>query len=329
MGNSVKSPMVSSSKYLGIDIGGTAIKYGIVTLDGEVLGTAEYPVAFDGYETPIGVTLRKTSQAFLEDNHIAPEDLSGIGVSATGQIDSHRGMVAGVGGNIKNWVDTEIKQDLEKIFHLPVTVVNDANCVALGEQWIGGAKGKENVIVITIGTGVGGGIIQGGEVLLGDKGFAGELGHFSIDRNGVDCTCGNKGCYEQYASMTALVRKIRAQLPLKSCPEMTVEQVNGRAIFDELTKGNLEASQLVEEWIADIVSGIVSLVHIFNPELILIGGGVSKQEELFISKVREQVIAKTMHNFGKDLKVEAAILGNHAGLVGAVYFLIQSLNSQE
>lgn len=324
----MKSPIKSSSRYLGIDIGGTAIKYGIVTADGEVLEAAEYPVAFDGYETPIGVTLLKTSQEFLDDNHILAEDLSGIGVSATGQIDTYRGMVAGVGGNIKNWVDTEIKQDLEEQFHLPVTVVNDANCVALGEQWIGAAKGKENVIVITIGTGVGGGIIQGGEVLLGDKGFAGELGHFSIDRNGVACTCGNKGCYEQYASMTALVRKIRAHLPLNSCPEMTDEQVNGRVIFEEVANGNLEITQFVEEWIADIVSGIVSLVHIFNPELILIGGGVSKQEELFVSKVREQVKDKTMHNFGKDLKVEAAILGNHAGLVGAVYFLNQALNSQ-
>ncbi len=310
-------------KYLGIDIGGTAVKYGIVTEDGTVLQRAEYPVAFDGYKTPIGDTVLKTSKDFLEVCHMGMDELSGIGVSATGQIHTKAGTVEGSGGNIINWVGTNLKQKLEAQFQVKTTVVNDANCVAIGEQWMGAAKGKDNVIVVTIGTGVGGGIIQNGEVLLGNQGFAGELGHFSIDRNGPTCTCGNRGCYEQYASMTALVRMVREQLPLKDYPLDTKEKIDGREIFAAVESGNDEMIALVEQWITDIAAGLVSLTHIFNPELILLGGGVSKQEELFIAKLREKVLEKVMVNFGRQLEVKAAKLGNHAGLVGAVSYLIQ------
>lgn len=311
-------------KYLGIDIGGTAVKYGIVTEDGTVLQTVEYPVAFDEYVTPIGKTVLKTSKEFLDTCHIGADEIVGIGVSATGQIHTKAGRVDGSGGNIINWVGTNLKQDLEAQFHVETTVVNDANCVAIGEQWIGAAKGKENVIVVTIGTGVGGGIIQNGKVLLGNQGFAGELGHFSIDRNGRTCTCGNKGCYEQYASMTALVRGVKEQLPLHSYPTLTKESVNGREIFIAVEAGNAEIIAIVDQWITDIATGLISLTHIFNPELILIGGGVSKQEELFIVKLREKVLEKVMVNFGKELQIEAAKLGNLAGLVGAVCYCLHS-----
>lgn len=312
-----------TKKYLGIDMGGTAIKYGIVTEEGAVLHTGEYPVAFDGYETSMGTTLRKTSRAFLEAQQIEMRALSGIGVSATGQIDVKRGYVAGAGGNIKNWIGTELKGDLETQFGLPVTVINDANCVAIGEQWVGAARNRNNVIVITVGTGVGGGIIQNGQVLLGHQGFAGELGHFSIDRNGRVCSCGNKGCYEQYASMTALIRKVKANGPFEDNPDLKEDAINGRVIFEEVAKGNKALSALVDEWIMDVVAGMISLVHIFNPELILIGGGVSKQETLFIAKVRAKVKEQVMENFGKELEIEAATLGNQAGVVGAVHYFLQ------
>lgn len=309
--------------YLGIDIGGTAVKYGIVSADGTLLCEEQYEVAFDGYQTPILDTVLKTSQTFLQSYGIAPCDLNGIGVSATGQIDSVRGVVAGVGGNIINWKDAPIKQALEAQYKLPVTVVNDANCVALGEQWIGAAKGCKNVIVITVGTGLGGGIIMDGQVLLGQAGYAGELGHFSIAKDGRECTCGNKGCYEQYASMTALIRSVREQMPLQELPQLKKEEVNGKLIFELVEKGDDQITSIVEAWIQDIAVGLVSLTHIFNPELILIGGAVSTQETLFIEKVRKKVCALTMANFGENLRIERASLGNHAGLIGAVSYFIQ------
>ena len=308
-------------KYLGIDIGGTAVKMGIVTERGEILNKYSHDVAFDSYETPIFETVKKVIEIFLKDSNISANDLSGIGVSATGQIDSNIGSVAGVGGNIKNWCGTEIKKELEKIYNLKTTVVNDANCMVIGEQWLGGARGYKNVIGITIGTGVGGGIIVDSKILLGSIGIAGELGHFSIDTNGKTCTCGNVGCYERYASMTALIKEVKENYEKLGNVSFSKEEVNGLVIFNELEK-NKELQKIVNEWIQNISKGLISLTHIFNPEIILIGGGVSKQEKLFIEPLREIVLNKVMKKFSQNLKVEAAMLGNDAGLVGAVYYNI-------
>lgn len=311
--------------YFGIDIGGTAVKYGVVEANGEVVASAEYPVCFDGYETPILETVLRTSEEFLDHIGYDRTKLEGIGVSATGQIDSMHGIVAGVGGNIKNWEGAKLQECLTKQFELPVQVVNDANCVALGEKWLGNAKGCHHAIVITIGTGVGGGIIVNDQILLGSLGFAGELGHFSIHQDGVPCTCGNQGCYEQYASMTALVKKVKAKLPLAPQPALSAEEVNGKVIFDLCAKGEPVILKVVDEWIDSIVDGLVSLVHVFNPERILIGGGVSVQEELFIEPIRQKMKGRVMPNFMRSLTIERAALGNQAGLVGAVYYLQQQL----
>lgn len=310
-------------KYLGIDIGGTAVKMGIVTESGEILSKSSYDVAFDGYETPIIETVKKGIDIFLNESNISVKELNGIGVSATGQIDSNIGSVVGVGGNIKNWCNTEIKKELELIYNVRTTVVNDANCMVIGEQWLGGAKGYKNVIGITIGTGVGGGIIVDSKILLGSIGIAGELGHFSIDANGRECTCGNVGCYERYASMTALVKEVKENYEKLGEVSFAKEEVNGLVIFTELEK-NKELQNIVNGWIENISKGLISLTHIFNPEIILIGGGVSKQEKMFIEPIREIVLSKVMSKFGENIKVEAAMLGNDAGLIGAVYYNIQS-----
>ena len=196
-------------KYLGIDIGGTSVKLGLVTDKGKILASDNYEVAFDNYKTPIFETVKKSIERFLKDNSINKNELMGIGVSATGQVNSNTGVIVGVGGNIKNWCNTEIKKELEEIYNLKTTVINDANSMVIGEQWIGKAKNYKNIIGITIGTGVGGGIIVNSNVLLGNIGIAGELGHFSINSNGKVCTCGNICCYEQYASMTALIKNVK------------------------------------------------------------------------------------------------------------------------
>ena len=148
--------------YLGIDIGGTAVKLGIVNEAGAVLAKAEESVSFDGYRTPILTTVLKAAQAFLAAQSVPAESLAGIGVSATGQIDSRKGIVAGTCGNLPNYIGAPIKAELEKTFGLPVTVANDANCMTLGEVWVGGAQGYTDVIGVTLGTGVGGGILTGG-----------------------------------------------------------------------------------------------------------------------------------------------------------------------
>lgn len=304
--------------YLGVDIGGTAVKYGLVGEDGKVNCLEEFPVDFDGYETPILDTVLKTSKQYLGKHLKNKECLSGIGIAATGQINTYEGIVAGTCGSIKNWDKSRIRDEFIKNFHLPCTVINDANSVALGEMWTGNAKGYSDFAVITVGTGIGGGIVTDGKILQGRMGFGGEIGHMVIAKNGTGCTCGNKGCLEQYASVTALIRRVAGRRP-----DLAAEKLSGRLIFDMAQNGHQEISAILTEWIEDISTGIISLVHLLNPQLILVGGGVSARQELFIKPLREKVKSGLMPNFSENLQLKAAALGNAAGVIGAVYYLRQ------
>ena len=299
-----------SKIYLGVDIGGTAVKLGLVDETGRVLARAERSVSFDGYKTPILDTVTAAIREFLAP-HDAPA-LAGIGVSATGQIDSRRGVVAGTCGNFPGWIGVDIKGTLERAFDLPVTVANDANCMLLGEVWVGAAQGYTDVIGVTLGTGVGGGILTGGHLLEGARGLGGELGHFRLHAlDGVACTCGAIGCYERYAATTALVRN--AQHAGLGLPD-------GRAIFEAAAAGDARTLAVVNAWVGEIAQGLAGLVHIFNPQLILIGGGVSAQQELLIDPLAAKVCASVMPAFAEGLELKSAALQNDAGLVGAVYY---------
>ena len=303
-------------QYFGIDIGGTAVKLGIVDETGKVLCKGEQSVNFDGYQTPVLDTVRKAAKEFLTAQAIPVENLSGIGVSATGQIDSRKGIVAGTCGNFPNYIGSPIKAALEQDFGLPVTVANDANCMTLGEVWVGGAQGYTDVIGVTLGTGVGGGILTGGRLLEGARGLGGELGHFRTHAlDGVFCTCGASGCWERYAATTALVRGAQPRNP---------KWKDGRAIFESAHAGDPTILALLDDWTDEIAQGLAGMVHIFNPQLILIGGGVSAQQELLIDPVARKVRASVMPAFAEGLEIRAAQLHNDAGMVGAVYYFRQS-----
>ena len=178
-------------QYLAIDIGGTAVKLGIVDETGAVGSKAEESVNFDGYQTPVLTTVLKAAKAFVETQNIDVNTLEGVGVSATGQIDSRKGIVAGTCGNFPNYINSPIQAELERLFGLPVTVANDANCMTLGEVWVGGAKGYTDVIGVTLGTGVGGGILTGGRLLEGARGLGGELGHYRTPAPAVPPAAGS------------------------------------------------------------------------------------------------------------------------------------------
>lgn len=306
-------------QYFGVDIGGTEVKLGIINNEGTIIASKNYAVAFDDYVTPILETVKKAMVHFLDEQNIPASTLAGIGVSATGQVDAYLGKVIGTGGNIKNYCGAEIKKELEDMFQLPCHVMNDANCMLLGEVWKGAAKGVQNVVAFTVGTGVGGGILVDGHMLLGKRGIAGEIGHFSIKKDGIPCACGNAGCFERYASTTALIERVQAL----HLPELEGIELTGKVIFDYAHKQHPEITRIIEAWIHDIVSGCVSLVHIFNPELVVIGGGVSKQEALFIQPIQKEIAKRVMPRFQEDVQVCAAQLGNLAGIMGAVYNFIQ------
>jgi hypothetical protein len=313
---------MSDKLYLGVDIGGTAAKLGLVDEEGRIISSVnEYPVKFDDYETPIIETVVKSVRHFMDENNKNFAEIAGIGVSATGGINTKLGIVEGSAGHIKNWEGTNIRSRLESEFGVKTAVLNDANAAALGEMWKGAAIGKENVVVMTIGTGVGGGIIVDSKILLGRKGFAGEIGHIPVNVDGEDCSCGNKGCIEHYGSTSALVRNVKEAVISGEIKGIEAGKVDGRLIFKEVAAGNDTVKKYVDEWISYISATLVGLVHIFNPEMIILGGGVSRQKELFVDKVRERVLHGVMPNFAIGLTVEAAKLGNDAGIIGAVRFI--------
>lgn len=303
---------MNQKQYLAIDIGGTSVKLGVVDETGAVLAKAEESVSFDGYETPILTTVLKAAKTFGNGQGLSPASFVGVGVSATGQIDSRTGTVVGTCGNVPHYIGSPIKAELEALFGLPVTVANDANCMCLGEVWVGGAKGYTDVIGVTLGTGVGGGILTGGRLLEGARGLGGELGHFRLHAlDGVACTCGAIGCYERYAATTALVRDAQ---------KMGLDAPDGRAIFEAAAAGDARTLAVLNRWISEIAQGLAGLVHIFNPQLILIGGGVSAQQALLIDPLAAQVRKSIMPAFAEGLELKAAALQNDAGLVGAVYY---------
>ena len=316
---------MADKMYLGIDIGGTAVKFGLVDEEGRMASyVLEYPVKFDDYETPIIETVVNSAKLFMENNNMEFAKLSGIGVSATGGINSKLGIVEGSAGHIKNWKGTNIKERLENEFGVHTAVLNDANAAALGEMWKGAARGRENVVVMTVGTGVGGGIIVDSKILLGRKGFAGEIGHIPVNVHGEGCSCGNKGCIEHYGSTSALVRNVKKAVISGEIRGISPHDVDGRLIFKEVAAGNEAVIKRVNEWIGYISAALVGLVHTFNPEMVIVGGGVSRQKKLFVDKVREKVLNGVMPNFAEGLTVEAAELGNDAGIIGAVSFVKQS-----
>ena len=314
--------------YLGIDIGGTAVKMGFLTGKGEILETSDANVAFDGYETPILQTVKKEAVAFCDRFFSAhPEERErfvAAGVSATGQIDMEHGVVTGAAEHIRNWKGSRIAEELEAVLRVPVRVGNDANCAALGEYWIGAARGEENVIAFTVGTGVGGGIIADGRLLLGAQGIAGELGHMIIRGDGERCSCGNRGCLERYGATSALIRMVSAGVEEGRIPRFS-EEISGRTIFAELQRnGNCGTlAETVHSWITYLADGLVGLVHIFNPSMILIGGGVSAQEELFVRPLSKMVTERVMPSYREGLRIEKALLGNEAGMAGAVYLCLE------
>ena len=297
---------------LSMDIGGTAVKLGLVDEEGRIHGKREASVHFDGYKTPILTTAIREARAFLRERNIPIE---GIGVSATGQIDTRERTVVGTNGKIPGYEGTQIGRELEEAFGLPVTALNDANAAALGECFAGRAKGMEDVVMLTLGTGVGGGVIIGGKIYGGMRGIAGELGHFTLYQDGEPCPCGKRGCYENYASATALVRAAQ-----RAAGETDMD---GRTVFGRAAQGDARMLGVISRWLDDVAAGITGLVHIFNPRMVLIGGGISAQEKLLIEPLRQRVLSQVMPRFAQGLCLERASLSNDAGLIGAACFFMQ------
>lgn len=302
-------------KYLGIDIGGTFIKIGIVDGEGNVSLRREVPIDRSGNEAVMD-TLFRGIDGTLSDSGLEPSGFEGFGVSSAGCIDTVRGCIAENGGNVPNWSFTSVTGPLSERYNVRSAIANDGNCVALAESWIGAAKGVRDVVCVVLGTGVGGGIISGGRLIEGTHGFGGEIGHFPTHAELL--MTGDKWAshYETFASTNALVKRSQSA---------GLEWTNGRQVFNAAEEGDEDALKILDGWTDEIAAGITGFVHIFDPETVLIGGGVSAQTELLVKPVRAKVLAAVTPDMAAGLEIKAAELGNNAGMIGAVKYLIDRI----
>ncbi len=296
---------------VAIDIGGTEIKYSLISKIGELKESHKILT-----ESHLGVNLLLEKIYKIIDSYLKKNNLLGIAISSTGQIDGTMGKVIGGNPIIPGWIGTNLVEILEKKYDLPTILENDVNCAAIGELWTGAAKGEKNFICLTLGTGIGGGLVLNGELFRGENNVAGEFGHIQIERNGVPCSCGKTGCYEKYASTSALVEMV-----LKKTGNLK----NGKEIFHEMKLGNKLYEEIVLEWIDYITDGLSTLIYIFNPSLILLGGGVSKQKSYFLNMINKSLDTKITGNFRKNLRIEVTKNDNNAGVLGATYLLLKKI----
>ena len=288
---------------LAIDIGGTMIKYGLVSSDGEILSTNKIETeAEKGLENILN-KIDNIFKRYKENNPV------GIAVSGTGQINGMIGKVIGGNPIIPNWIGTNLVKILEEKYNLPIVLENDVNCVALGEKWVGAGKDLSNFICLTIGTGIGGGIILNNQLFRGENFVAGEFGHILI----------KKGEFEQFASTTALIRLVK---------ERTEKTLNGKEIFDLEKKEIVEYQEVISEWIENLTDGLSSIIYCFNPANIILGGGVIGQGEPLINRIKNSLFKKIGPQFKEKLNITQAKLGNNAGMIGASYLLLEKINKR-
>lgn len=314
-----------NKKYsIGVDIGGTKLSFGIINDKGEVIyEKKETSASLDASE--ILKTLKETLGVIIDYAKINDINISGIGIGSPGRISSELGMVIDCTPNLKNWKGIELKKELS-IFDLPVFVDNDANCAALGEYFLlkDEKKSTKTIIVLTIGTGLGSGVITDNKPFKG-SGLGCEIGHMIIDYKGRECNCGQKGCLEMYVSGTAL--ETQAKNRLYKYPDSllngTSETITGYQIFDSAQKGDIFANLLIDEMGEILAYGIISLINIFDPDMILISGGISLQKDFYMNKVRS-IVKKELNYFKFDSSIiKIAQSNDKSGLIGSALLALQ------
>ncbi|WP_375103408.1 ROK family protein [Paenibacillus sp. RS8] len=304
------------SYVVGIDLGGTKIAAALfdskgVLLNRELMETAGASTAEEVVQRMIGM-IRSVSEG---------RPLMGVGLASPGAVNSQDGIVIH-GTNLPEWDNVPLKRWMESELGVEVKVVNDANAAAWGEYVRGAGKGSNNMVYVTFSTGIGAGIVMDGELLLGTNSFAGELGHNIIDPSGTECSCGRYGCWEVFASGTAIrdmaLRKMESRTSMiTELASRSGEKINSRHVFEAMALKDPVAVEVIERTIHYMAIGLANAVHTFNPDRIVIGGGVSKAGELLFPALREKTEELVMKPYKGTYTIESAGLRDDVGLIGA------------
>ena len=308
-------------KYIGIDIGGMTIKAGVVTDSGAILCKKVATTKPDKADVEIIKDIARLIDDLLEENGISKDEVAGVGIGSPGSVYDEKGIIR-YSCNI-NFRNTPIAKLVSEFTGIKtVKVSNDANCAALGETLFGAGKGAKNTVMLTLGTGVGTGIVVDGRLLTGNRSAGAEGGHITINLGGAVCGCGEKGHLEAYASATALMHQIEdacAKNPDSLLAKRVEEEgVNGKVVFDCKAEGDKVAEKVVKRYLKYVGIGLVNYANIFYPEVLIIGGGVSNQGDNIVKPLQRYV---SRHVYGAEynpkIKVACATLKNDAGIVGA------------
>ncbi len=309
------------SQYVfGVDVGGTTVKMGLFEINGKLLDKWEIPTRTANGGEAILPDVAAGIQKKMQENGLEKKEVCGVGIGVPGPVDA-KGTVH-VAVNL-GWGVFNISETLSKLLDgMEVKAGNDANVAALGEMWKGGGQGYKNMVAVTLGTGVGGGIIVNGEILSGAAGAGGEIGHIHVEDDEEDsCNCKNHGCLEQYASATGVVRLAKRKLQGNEASVLREGELSAKAVFDAVKAGDKVAIWIAEQFGYYLGKGLAAVAGVVNPEAFVIGGGVSKAGEVLFEYIKPYY-EKYVFHASKDVDFKLATLGNDAGIYGAAKMVL-------
>lgn len=289
---------------LVFDVGGTMTKYGIYQTQDQqhvLITQGDFPsLAIQGGQVMLDRLKEEVDRLLLS------YDIKGIAISSAGQINPYEGEVVFATDNIPNYTGMNPVKMLSSVYQMPVAIENDVNCFLLGEQLIRHLNG--NVLGLTLGTGIGGAILSNDSLVRGDTYSAGEIGHIQLVKNGLECTCGNNGCYEQYASTNALKNSVKQSLGYDDL----------KIFFEQCKNGDSRALELYDAWIDLLTDGLRTLIHILNPNTVIIGGAIAAQGQFLEAAIQNSIEGKIMASYARNLKIVVSDNGNTSNLLGAL-----------
>ena len=310
---------------IGIDLGGTNLKAGLVDKGGKILHRFSIKTKSNADSQTISYQIFELIDEIIRSAHLEKSDILGIGLGSPGLVDK-KGETILFSPNLPRWRNIPIKLLVAERFSKPCVLENDANAATWGEKWVGAGKEVSSLVMLTLGTGIGGGIVIDNKLWRGTNNVAAEIGHMVIQMDGPQCSCGNYGCIEAFASATAMVRRFKellksgASSSLKNCGEITAKMINDAAL-----QGDKASLDIIEETGRYLGIALVNIMHILNPEMIVLTGGMIGSGELLMNPIRQVTSQRAFEVSYRDTKIVFSQLGNDAGIIGAAGCLLKEL----